>query len=799
MINYSLSENPPLIWLKDNSAISLNGDYILAYRVQLPEKYSLGEKEYGQLLKLLHTAIKGLPSGSILLKQDPFLVKKYTPKREFNDFLSQSFYDHFNGRKYVEHNSYWFFILPKPSQLLNSDFIKSPFKKISPETAVNQPTHEMEKFRNVVKDTVTFLNASQFLTVYSFTEKSLLSYSRKYFNAFAEDYFTDSLLLNGGLTIDGKHIGQLSINNSQQLTDSINPLATEEAFSSKDYDFYRLYLENTGFNLSFDHVVNQVFFIQDKQKVLNELKKKKSIFEGSKGFSPGNKIHFQKLDRYLEDLYNKSDVNFVRFHYNVTVFGNSSEELEDNIRSLSVQFRTADIVPYKPKSKNLFSGYYNSFFGNVSNLRKSDVFLCELDYALPFIIPTTNYIQDEEGILLNDRINNIPTRRDFWDKNKKRIKARNIIITAPTGEGKSVKANTIFYQFLNLGIKLFINDLGDSYYKFCALFPDVSAYIKFQIGKPLGLNPFFINDKLEVEQLDQIVQLLKTLWKRDNPIETFELTSLRMIISYYYEVVSQDYSLSNFYKFVEMLYNKNLLESEVKISPDHFNAKEFLHILREFIGKGSYAYLFKESDLFNLDYDKLKLVVFEYGEAKNDPLIISILLILAQTPERKLVWANRSVPGYVFHDEFAKQLTFPGVLSNVEYKFQAIRKQYAGVGIVLQTPNQLPVNSTAASIVDNTQIFIVLYNGGGYEEIVKRYKLSSHDKNLLMSLRNNFAIAPKYSEAFIKIGSYSNVMRNELSQKMLAAFDTEGETHDKMMKHFAESNSMEETINYLIQ
>jgi len=50
-------------------------------------------------------------------------------------------------------------------------------------------------------------------------------------------------------------------------------------------------------------------------------------------------------------------------------------------------------------------------------------------------------------IYFNDRVYNIPVKKDVWDEDRKRIKARNFFIIAPTGEGKSVLANHIFRQF----------------------------------------------------------------------------------------------------------------------------------------------------------------------------------------------------------------------------------------------------------------------------------------------------------------------------------------------------------------
>ena len=790
----SLAEYPPFIWSKNNACISSAGDYILAYRLQLPERYSLGEKKYTQLLDHFNKTIKNLPA-SVFLKQDVFLRKSLKSQRVFNDFLARSFYDHFDNRQYTEHHCFIFFILPKSSRLLEADFIKSPFRKTSYKTDVAEPGQKMLQFEKEAKEAVAFLNASNHITVSTFTEKALFDYTRLYFNAFFQHGYTDTIIENGQLRVGDRLVGAQVVRSINQLPDTINELVSEDNFSSNDYDFYRLFLESNGLDLDFDHLVNQVFVLEDQQKHLTRLKSKQGALFGARGFSPGNKIHAEKLKAYLESLVEKSDATLIRFHYNVIYFGKDKEELQANATKLTTRLKSADIIPYVPYGSSLSNIFFNSFFAYVSQLDATSTFLIELSQALCFINPTSTYQNDNEGIWFNNRVDNAPLKRDLWDEKKKRIKARNFIINAPTGEGKTVAALNILFQLLQQGYYLVINDLGDSYHKLCLLFPEVSQYIKFEKGQPLGINPFYLQtEKLEANKLDQLVQFIKTLWKRDEELSTSESTSLRKLITFYYDNVPKNHSFPNFYKFVEFSHKDNLLATKGEIDQEYFDARQFLHVCSEFVKGGSYAYLFKETDRFNLDYDKLQLVVFEYGEAKDDPLLVSILLNLSNEIDYHLVWSNRATRGYIFYDEFAKQLKFPNVLSSVEYKFQAIRKQTAGIGIVLQSPNQLPKGSTASSIIDNTQIFLLLSNQKGYDDVVERYKLDSHDHNQLMSLKNNFAVSPMYSEQFLKIGTYSNVVRLELSETMLAAFLTEGEEHVKIMNLLEEQGSMETAI-----
>ena len=145
-------------------------------------------------------------------------------------------------------------------------------------------------------------------------------------------------------------------------------------------------------------------------------------------------------------------------------------------------------------------------------------------------------------------------------------------------------------------------------------------------------------------------------------------------------------------------------------------------------------------------------------------------------------------------------MKFEGVLTSVEFYYQAIRKQNGAIGIILQSINQLPDNTTSASILENTQIIYSLHNEKGYEQLVKRLSLSSHDLNQLKSIKNNLKGEHKYTEFFLKIGKESNIFRLEVPKEVYSAYLTDGVENDKIMKIYNQNQNMELAIEeYLLQ
>jgi len=216
--------------------------------------------------------------------------------------------------------------------------------------------------------------------------------------------------------------------------------------------------------------------------------------------------------------------------------------------------------------------------------------------------------------------------------------------------------------------------------------------------------------------------------------------------------------------------------------------------MSEYVGDGLYSFLFEVSEDQTYKIEDKRLIVFELDEVKDNKEILSVMLKLIKSAIQRTIWKNRAEKGIILFDEFAKQLKFDNVLESVEFYYQAIRKQNGAIGIILQSINQLPNNSTSASILENTQVIYSLNNEKGYDELVKRLNLSSHDLNQLKSIKNNLSGPRKYTEMFIKIGKESNIFRLEVPKEVYAAYLTDGQENEAIMKLFDEHNNMEKAI-----
>lgn len=787
----------PIIEIQDNLIFANNGNIIACYRGELPEIYSLSEKDFEDLHGIWFQALKSLPVGCVIHKQDVYVKKAFSSEYLPNDtFLAKATHDHFKGREYIDHCCYLFLTLVRNKTLNNPKYV-NPFRKVSKGICqeLNQNVHN---FIGSVNDSITYINNSRKVQFLPLQEKEILNFSQDFFNGFNLDFDTDMLLEKSKITIGNNHFDVLAVNSESCFSESVQTSKINERFTSDDFVFHQGYIDGLGLSLNENHIVNQIVYLDDKQKWRKLLEKKIEELKKSSNFGTQNKVILKKIEHIVDQINNDDSARIIRGHVNIIYWDKDAKNLERIGSQIKSEFKELDITPYYPRGEERKNYILNSYPCFSSNFSNEDLYVTDLKHALCLFVNNTNYRTDRQGIIFNDREHNIPVLKDVWDEKKKRIKARNFAIFAPTGEGKSFLANNILRQYFEMGVRLVIIDLGGSYTKFASLYPEQFTVLRYESGKNLGINPFYVANSSDItpERLEDLSVFLFELIGEGTKPKKEQSVALKKILHSYYKTTSDNHSLDSFYTYIETQ-RENLL-TQLHIHSDYFNVEGFLHILSEYVREGLYSFLFETSEDQSYKIEDKRLIVFELDEVKDNKEILSVMLKLIKTAIQRTIWQNKDEKGIILFDEFAKQLKFDNVLESVEFYYQAIRKQEGAIGIILQSINQLPDNSTSASILENTQVIYSLNNEKGYTELVKRLNLSSHDLNQLKSIKNNLSGKRKYTEIFIKIGKESNIFRLEVPQEVFAAYLTDGADNEAIMALYKEHGSMERAIKEFI-
>lgn len=793
----NLSTLNPIIDLRENLVLANNGNLILGYKMALPEIYSLSEKDYEELHSVWFQGLRTLLTGCVVHKQEVYLKKNYSsdklPKRTF---LEKATYSHFKGRSYIEHESYLFFIWPRNKTLNNTRYV-NPFKKIT-SAEIDQMESDLADFSRSVEDTVSFLNTSRKFKIYPIDEDQIDKICASYFNGYSEGFDTDILLEGNHLQVGQNLFDILAINSELCFGETVQTSKVNENYTSDEFLFHQGFVDRMGLELEENHIVNQIVFLDDKHRWRKILEKRIEELKKSSNFGSQNRIILQKLKQILHQINQDENSRVVRGHFNVTFWHPQARKLSQMASKVKTAFKDLDVRPYYPLGEARKNYFLNSFFCYSSNFSDEDLYVADLKHAVCLLINNTNYRSDPQGIIFNDRQFNVPVLKDVWDNQKRRIKARNFAIFAPTGEGKSFLANNILRQYFEAGVRLVIIDLGGSYSKFAKLYPEDHLILRYEQGKSLGLNPFFIThpEAINPQHIEELSHFLVELFGAEGTITKAQEVAIKKILRSYYRYEEKEYSMKSFYTYVKA--KRASLLQDLQIHRSCMDVEKFLHILSEYIDEGLYGFLFEVQEDQSFRLEDKRLIVFELDEIRDNKEVLAVMLKLIKSAIQRTIWQNRKERGIILFDEFAKQLKFKNVLESVEYYYQAIRKQSGAIGIILQSINQLPDNSTSASILENTQVIYSLFNEKGYKPLQKRLNLSAHDLNQLNSIRNNLSGSRKYTEIFIKIGRESNVFRLEVPPEVYAAYLTDGKENEEILELCAQTGSMEEAISIYI-
>ncbi|WP_167370498.1 ATP-binding protein [Chryseobacterium balustinum] len=798
--------NKLFLYANENKVVGTNGVFAMGFELELIEKYAMGEEDYEAVDQLWNRALKDMPQGSIFLKQDVFTEQNLnTGSYKEENYLQKATKEYFNDKPFLSHQCFVFFVLP-PGNILNTN-ITNPFKRLN-RKVFESFDDRINQFVTTVEQIVNFLNtgkinAGKAFKLISFSENEMLQHYDFYFNNFQAEYTSDRILKDDYLQIGNKKLSVLSTKDEEKMPESFKDLYVDKNFSTPKFKFFQNIGDLFGFELNFDHVYNQIICFEDNQKELSKLRNRLDLLKKSSSFDPNNKANAKKLTILTDQIADDIDSErIIKGHFNIIFSAENEVDLKARRNLIIEKFKSVDIKPRQPIGNFLNSIFTNSFYLFAHCLSEKQLFYGNLSTATLFLNNCSHYKNDEKGILFNSRIGNVPVLVDQWDEEKRYMNARNFMIFAPTGGGKSFTANHILRHAFEENARIVIIDLGESYRKFSALYPKESVFVRYKEGESIGINPFDLQgDTLSSQKTFELAEIVLTHYKRDSTASENEKTALRKIIEAYYRSGIENASLLNFVAAVRD--TKNHILNDLNIQTDFFNIEEFLFAMSEFEKGGIYDFLYKTED--NSDLQRIKdkkLIVFELDEVKDNQLLLSIMLQLVSSVIQETIWKDKSTKGYILFDEVAKQFKFKGVFEKIEYFYQAGRKQNASIGIILQSISQLPdegeKGQIAKTIIENTQVVYVL-NAKDYRALQTRFGMSEHAYHQMSSLSSKFEGNEKYSEVFIMRGNHHQVYRLEVPEKVFWAYQTEGAKNEELMKIYSATQNMETAINQYIQ
>ena len=793
----TLESKFPLLRVENNCIISKFADITAAYRVLLPELFTLTGEEYEALHGAWLKALKVLPDYTVVHKQDFFIEERYTAPEEGSErsFLARSYERHFNERPYLRHTCY-LFVTKTTSERMRQTSASSVLCRGFIVPREMRDTDAVTRFLEAAEQMERILNDSGLVRVERLTEAEIVGTAddagllARYFALSDErrPVVNEDIRLDPGtMRIGDKYLSMHTLSDLDVLPQSVATDFRYERLSTDRSDCRLSFAAPVGLLLSCNHVYNQVIFLDDHDETLKRLEASARNMNSLAAYSRSNAINREWIEMYLNEAHSQG-LRSVRCHCNVMTWAESESELKRIRNDVGSQLALMGCTPHH-NTVDVPVLFWAAIPGNEADFPAEESFYTFLDQALCLFNGETNYRSSLSpfGIKMSDRLSGIPIHLDISDLPMKRgvITNRNKFILGPSGSGKSYLTNHLVRQYWEQGAHILLVDTGNSYQGLCSLIHAKTkgrdgVYFTYTEEAPIAFNPFYVEDGVyDVEKRESLKTLLLTLWKRESEEPTrSEEVALSNAVNLYLSKLRADRSIvpsfDTFYEFVETDYRR-LLEQK-RVREKDFDLENFLNVLEPYYKGGEYDYLLNSDKQLDL-LDK-RFIVFELDNiSSNRTLLPVVTLIIIETFISKMR-RLKGVRKMILIEECWKALTSANMSAYIRYLFKTVRKYFGEAVVVTQEVDDIISSPIVKeSIINNADCKILLDQRkylSKFDGIQRLLGLTDKERAQILSINLSNDPKRRYKEVWIGLGGVqSAVYATETSAAEYLCYTTE--------------------------
>jgi len=420
----TLESKFPLLSVEQGCILSKDADITIAFRMSLPELFTVTSEEYEAMHSVWNKAIKVLPDYSIVHKQDWYIQENYKTENSEQDlsFLSSSFERHFNERPYLNHTCYLFLTKTtkeRSRQRSNFNSLSRGFiipKEIKDKEAVIRFVESVNQFQQIIND-------SEFIQLTRLSTDEIVGTDKnpgiveKYFSLSQKGVNTlQDITLNPGEMKIGNN--SLVLHTLSDLDDLPSKVATEsryEKLSTDKSSCLLSYAAPVGLLLSCNHIYNQYIFIDNHTANLVRFEKLARNMHSLSRYSRANQINKQWLEEYLNEAHSRGLVS-VRTHCNVMAWSDKPDQLRQIKNDVGSQLALMECKPHY-NTVDVPTLFWAGIPGNAADFPSEESFYTFTEQALCFFTNETNYKSSLSpvGIKMVDRLTGKPLHLDISD------------------------------------------------------------------------------------------------------------------------------------------------------------------------------------------------------------------------------------------------------------------------------------------------------------------------------------------------------------------------------------------------
>ena len=792
----TLESKFPLLSVEQGCIISKDADITVAYRVTLPELFTVTSVEYESIHATWCKAVKVLPTYSIITKQDWFIQERYQPAVDGDmSLLARSYERHFNERPYLNHTCYLYITKTTRERMrMQSNFSSLCRGHILPKEVNREST---AKFLEAVEQFERIINDSGYITLQRLSDDDIVGYTSKagileQYLSLSQDSSTtlqDIALGDEYLRIGNKRICLHTLSDVEDLPGRVATDMRYERLSTDRSDCLLSFAAPVGLMLSCDHIYTQVLMIDDSDENLKMFERRARNMNSLARYSRSNQINKEWIDQYLNEAHSFG-LNSIRAHFNVMAWSEDENTLRHIRNDVGSQLALMGCRP-RHNTVDAATLFWAGMPGNAADFPAEESFYTFIEPALCLFAEETNYRSSSSpfGIKMCDRVSGRPLHLDISDEPMRRgiTTNRNKFVLGPSGSGKSFFMNHLVRQYWEQGTHVVLVDTGNSYQGLCEMIRrktkgEDGIYFTYTEEKPISFNPFYTDDYIyDVEKKDSIKTLLLTLWKSDDDrVTKTESGELGSAVECYIERICTDRSITpcfnTFYEYLLHDYRQELESRDIKVHREDFNIDNMLTTLRQYYRGGRYDFLLNSAE--NIDLLGKRFIVFEIDSIKENKELFPVVTIIIMEAFINKMRRLKGVRKQLIVEEAWKALSTANMAEYLKYMYKTVRKYFGEAIVVTQEVDDIissPVVKEA--IINNSDCKILLDQRkfmNRFDAIQSLLGLTDKERAQILSINMSNHPSRRYKEVWIGLGGVqSAVYATEVSREEYLTYTTE--------------------------
>lgn len=356
----------------------------------------------------------------------------------------------------------------------------------------------------------------------------------------------------------------------------------------------------------------------------------------------------------------------------------------------------------------------------------------------------------------------------------------NALLFAQSGAGKSVFLNYLAANYLAEGARIWIGDIGRSYYKLCKAFG--GEYWEFTENSNICLNPFTKVVDLD-DEIDMLVALLSKMAAPNDGLDDYGRARLQEAIKAVWSNKGNAMSVTDVAQYMDRQSDEDMVRVAKMLYP--------------FTIHGQFGIWFEGEN--NLNFAS-NLIVLELEELEQKPVLQQIvLMILMSSIQHDMYLQQGKGKQLAIFDEAWALFSDPGVAKFLNHAYRRFRKYSGSCIVAVQDIADFYTHPGMTSVAANAATKIIMNQ---LPESIDRAVSSGHltlDPYGISQLKTVHTAQGAYSEIMFLSGGAWSVARLVMPDFLKVLSSTKGDARNLIIKAIEEGMPAHDAINLYLQ